>query len=60
MDIPRAIAEIAAVPAGSRPLRRPVSAGSVPQVGINEASAAAQRAMLGRSPMAPFVEGVLD
>lgn len=60
MDIPRAIAEIAAMPAGSRPLRRPVSAGGVPQVGINEASAAAQRAMLGRSPMAPFVEGVLD
>lgn len=60
MDVPRAIAQIAAMPAGSRPLRRPVAQGGVPQVAINEASAAAQRAMLGRSPMASFVEGVLD
>lgn len=60
MDVPRAIAAIIAMPPGKRPLRKPVSAGGVPQVGINEASATAQRAMLGRSPMAAFVEGVLD
>ena len=60
MDVPRAIASIIALPAGRRPLRTPVSNGGVPQTGINEASAAAQRAMLGRGPMAPLVEGVLD
>lgn len=60
MDVPRAIAGIVAMPAGSRPLRKPVSAGSVPQTEINRVSAEAQRAMLGRSPMAAFVEGVLD
>ncbi len=60
MDVPRAIAAVIAMPAGTRPLRRPVSQGGVPQTGINEASAAAQRAMLARSPMAAFVEGVLD
>ncbi len=60
MDVPRAIAAIIAMPAGTRPLRRPVSAGPVPQTEINRVSADAQRAMLGRSPMAAFVEGVLD
>lgn len=60
MDVPRAIAEIIAMPAGTRPLRRPVSQGGVPQAEINRVAAEAQRAMLGRSPMAAFVEGVLD
>ncbi|MFA9199686.1 MAG: SDR family oxidoreductase [Cypionkella sp.] len=60
MDVPRAIAAIIAMPPGSRPLRRPVSAGAVPQAEINRVSAEAQRAMLGRSPMAAIVEGVLD
>lgn len=60
MDIPRAIAEIAAMPAGTRPLRRPVSAGGIPQTEINAVSAKAQLAMLGNSPLAPLVRGVLD
>ncbi|QDM40047.1 SDR family oxidoreductase [Altererythrobacter sp. TH136] len=60
MDVPRAIAAIIAMPAGTRPLRKPVSHGAIPQTAINEASAAAQRSMLGRSPMAAIVEGVLD
>lgn len=60
MDVPRAIAAIIAMPAGRRPLRTPVSAGPITQTGINEASKAAQRAMLARGPMAPLVEGVLD
>ena len=60
MDVPRAIAAIIAMPAGTRPLRKPVSAGGVPQTEINRVSAEAQRAMLGRGPMAPIVEGVLD
>lgn len=59
MDVPRAIAGIVALPAGSRPLRLLVSAGEVPQTAINAASAAAQRAMLGRSPvMGPIVRAV--
>jgi NAD(P)-dependent dehydrogenase (short-subunit alcohol dehydrogenase family) len=60
MDVPRAIAEIIAMPAGTRPLRKPVSQGAVPQTEINRVSAEAQRAMLGRSPMASIIEGVLD
>ena len=61
MDVPRAIAEIIAMPAGTRPLRRPVSGGGVPQAGINEASREAQLAMLGRSPVAgPWVRAVYD
>lgn len=59
MDIPRAITGILALPVGSRPLRLPVSAGEVPQTAINAASAAAQKAMLGRSPvMGPIVRAV--
>lgn len=60
MDVPRAIAEIIAMPAGTRPLRRPVSGGAVPQTEINRVSAVTQRAMLGRGPMKALVEGVLD
>ena len=60
MDVPRAIAEIAAMPAGTRPLRRPVSGGGIPQTEINAVSAKAQLAMLGNSPLAPLVRGVLD
>jgi NAD(P)-dependent dehydrogenase (short-subunit alcohol dehydrogenase family) len=60
MDIPRAIAEIAAMPAGTRPLRRPVAQGNIPQVAINEVSANTQLAMLGNSPMGDWVRGVHD
>jgi NAD(P)-dependent dehydrogenase (short-subunit alcohol dehydrogenase family) len=60
MDVPRAISEILAMPAGKRPLRRPVHPSFVPQTEINAASARAQRAMLGRSPIAAAVEAVLD
>ena len=60
MDIPRAIAEIAAMPAGKRPLRRPVSGGGIPQTEINAVSAKAQVAMLGNSAMGDWVRGVLD
>ena len=59
MDVPRAIAEIIAMPAGTRPLRRPVHPAYRPQEGINEASAAAQLAMLGNSPAGPLVKSVL-
>jgi hypothetical protein len=60
MDIPRAIAEIIAMPAGRRPLRRPVHPTFVPQAEVNRVSAEAQRQFLGRSPLGPFVNAVLD
>ena len=59
MDVPRAIAEIAAMPAGTRPLRRPVHPHSIPQAEINAVSAKAQRELLGGSPFAPLVSRVL-
>jgi NAD(P)-dependent dehydrogenase (short-subunit alcohol dehydrogenase family) len=60
MDVPRAIAEILAMPPGRRPLRRAVHPSHRPQEPINAASAEAQRKMLGRSPFGPWVEAVLD
>lgn len=60
MDVPRAIAEIAAMPAGSRPLRRAVHPGSKPQEAINKVSAETQLAMLGNSPYGPWVKAVHD
>lgn len=59
MDVPRAIAEIIAMPRGQRPLRRPVHPGNKPQVPINEVSAQQQLAMLGESPFGPWVKDVL-
>jgi NAD(P)-dependent dehydrogenase (short-subunit alcohol dehydrogenase family) len=59
LDVPRAIAEIIALPAGQRPLRRPVHPGRKPQVPINEVSAQVQLAMLGSSPYGPWVRSVL-
>jgi hypothetical protein len=60
MDVPRAIAEIAAMPAGRRPLRRPVHPGPKPQEAINKVSAESQLAWLGNTPFAPWVRDVLD
>ncbi|TCD05151.1 SDR family NAD(P)-dependent oxidoreductase [Erythrobacteraceae bacterium CFH 75059] len=59
MDVPRAIASIIAMPAGSRPLRTPVSAGTVPQTAINEVSARIQVEWLGGSPaIGPAIRAV--
>jgi hypothetical protein len=59
MDVPRAIAGVLALPIGKRPLRVPVSGGAIPQIAINKASAEAQVAMLGRSPLfGPLVTAV--
>lgn len=58
MDVPRAIAEIAAMPAGTRPLRRAVHPGGKPQEAINRVSAETQVAMLGNSPFGPWVKAV--
>jgi NAD(P)-dependent dehydrogenase (short-subunit alcohol dehydrogenase family) len=58
-DVPRAIAEILAMPPGRRPLRRAVHPGPKPQEPINEVSARVQRELLGRGPFAPWAEAVL-
>jgi hypothetical protein len=60
MDVPRAISEIAAMPAGSRPLRRPVHPAPKPQEAINRVSAESQLAWLGNTPFGPWVKSVLN
>jgi NAD(P)-dependent dehydrogenase (short-subunit alcohol dehydrogenase family) len=60
IEVPKAIAEIAAMPAGTRPLRRPVHPGNKPQLEINRVSAEAQRALMGSGPYAPWAKAVLD
>ncbi|MBZ6378075.1 short-chain dehydrogenase/reductase [Pacificimonas flava] len=59
MDVPRAIAELIAMPAGERPLRRPVHPGTKPQLRINEVSRRTQLAMLENSPFGPAAKSVL-
>ncbi|MFN4024059.1 MAG: SDR family NAD(P)-dependent oxidoreductase [Hyphomonas sp.] len=59
-DIPNAIAEIIAMPRGTRPLRRAVHPGNRPQLGVNQASKEAQIAMLGASPFGPWAKDVLE
>lgn len=58
MDVPRAIARIIAMPAGTRPLRTAVAAGAVPQGPINEVSAKVQVDWLGNSPVGPMIRAV--
>lgn len=60
IEVPRAIAEIAAMPAGTRPLRRPVHPGNKPQLEINRVSAETQRGLLEKSAYAPWGKAVLD
>ena len=49
MDVPRAIAEIIAMPKGTRPLRKAVHPVARPQEALNDAAAEAQLALLGGS-----------
>ncbi|ABC63256.1 SDR family oxidoreductase [Erythrobacter litoralis] len=58
MDIPRAIAAIMAMPAGTRPLRKPVSGGNIPQIRINDVTADTQVAWLGESRLGPMITAV--
>ncbi|QFT77833.1 SDR family oxidoreductase [Erythrobacter sp. THAF29] len=58
MDVPRAMAEVIAMPAGTRPLRRPVHPGPKPQTPINELTARVQVEWLGASPFGPWVKAV--
>lgn len=60
MDVPRAIAEIMAMPAGTRPLRRAVHPGNKPQEAINKVAAEVQLAWLGNSAAGPLVRAVHD
>ncbi|MBL8557122.1 MAG: SDR family oxidoreductase [Hyphomonadaceae bacterium] len=60
MDVPRAIAEIMAMPAGRRPLRRAVHPRMRPQEGVNAAMAEAQKAFLGATPYGAWVRDALD
>jgi len=58
--VPQAIAEIAAMPAGKRPLRRAVHPGNKPQLEINRVSAESQLAWLGDGPHGVWVKAVHD
>ena len=58
MDVPRAMAEVIAMPAGTRPLRRPVHPGAKPQLPINDLTAQVQVAWLGESPFGPWIKAV--
>jgi len=58
MDVANAIADLVAMPAGTRPLRLPVAPGPKPQVPINEVSARVQMDWLGNSPAGPLIRGV--
>jgi NAD(P)-dependent dehydrogenase (short-subunit alcohol dehydrogenase family) len=60
LDVPRAIAEIAAFPAGRRPLRRAVHPGAKPQEAINRISAETQVNWLGNSAFGPWIKAVHD
>ena len=60
MDVPRAIAEIIAMPQGTRPLRKAVHPVSRPQEPLNDAAAQAQLAMLGESQLGPWIKDVLE
>ncbi|MEM6476753.1 MAG: SDR family oxidoreductase [Pseudomonadota bacterium] len=58
MDVPRAMAEIIAMPAGTRPLRREVHPGAKPQIAINEVSAKTQVGWLGQSGYGAWINAV--
>ena len=60
MDVPRAIAEIIAKPAGTRPLRTAVHPGNKPQLEINRVSRETQLAWLGDGPNGTWVKAALD
>lgn len=60
MDVPRAIAEIIAMPPGKRPLRRAVHPGNKPQLEINRVAQESQLAWLGDGPSGPWIKAVYD
>ncbi len=60
LDIPKAIAGAAALPAGKRPLRIAVHPGNKPQLAINRVSQETQIAWLGEGPDGVWVKAVYD
>ncbi|MBV7259943.1 SDR family oxidoreductase [Erythrobacter crassostreae] len=58
MDVPRAMAEVIAMPAGTRPLRRAVHPGAKPQLPINDLTAKVQVGWLGESGYGPWIKAV--
>lgn len=58
MDVPRAMAKVLAMPPGTRPLRMPVSGGSIPQIEINAVTAKTQVNWLGESGYGPLIRAV--
>ncbi len=58
MDVPNAMAEVIAMPAGTRPLRREVHPGPKPQMAINKVSAEVQVGWLGASGYGPWIKAV--
>ena len=58
MDVPRAMARVLGMPSGTRPLRVPVSGGSIPQTAINEVTAQTQVGWLGESGYGPLIKAV--
>jgi NAD(P)-dependent dehydrogenase (short-subunit alcohol dehydrogenase family) len=59
-DVPRAIADIIALPAGTRPLRRAVHPGPKPQEAINKVARETQLAWLGGTPFGPWIKAAQD
>ncbi|UAB77108.1 SDR family oxidoreductase [Erythrobacter sp. SCSIO 43205] len=58
MDVPNAMAQIIAMPPGTRPLRREVHPGAKPQIAINKVSAEVQVGWLGQSGYGPWIKAV--
>ncbi len=54
MDVPRAIAELIALPTGQRPLRRPVHPNTTISSAVNKALAGVQAQVLGQGPYATW------
>lgn len=60
MDVPRAIADIIAMPAGKRPLRRPVHPNTQATDALNAAHTQVQASVLGRGPYKAWHDAVVD
>jgi len=58
MDVPRAIASLMAMPAGTRPIRVPVHPGTKPQIPINQLIDEVQVGWLGESGYGPLMRAV--
>ncbi|MBY0421934.1 MAG: SDR family oxidoreductase [Parvularculaceae bacterium] len=60
MDVPKAIAEIIALPPGKRPLRRPVHPNTQAAAALNAAHAQVQERVLGQGPYKIWFDAVSD